>query len=521
MRRITLLKQLGARKSIDKLIRDSEEPEHALKKTLGPWSLTALGIGAVIGSGIFTVIGTAISGEQFDTTSVVNTPLADFIIHHTAMAGRPGAGPAIAVSLFLVAIVCALTGLCYAELASMIPIAGSAYTYTYATVGELVAWIIGWDLILEYAGSNMTVSVGFAAHVVDLLDWFGFHPSPIWLSPAYLPGGLQDLAGNWLYHPGWHFGFNIPAFLIVLVLTVILVRGIRESASTNNMMVGLKLIAIVIFVFAVIGYLHPANWHPFMPNGWSGVLTGGSIIFFTYIGFDSVSTAAEECRNPQRDLPIGIIATLAVCTLLYVAVAICLTGLVPWQSMVGDAAPVVNALKKLSILPGGRPLHWIRLVVLFGAIMGMLSSILVYQLGQSRVWFSMSRDGLLPKVFSNVHPVFRTPAFSTWVAGFVVAIPSGLFDIGTLADLSNIGTLFAFVLVSIGVIVLRIREPERRRGFRVPGGPIIPALSVIFCFLLMAGLPIITWLRFIIWLVIGLVIYFLYSRHRSEFAGQR
>jgi len=308
---------------------------------------------------------------------------------------------------------------------------------------------------------------------------------------------------------------------VVLVLTVILVRGIRESASTNNLMVGLKLIAILIFISAVITFIHPTNWHPFMPNGWSGVLTGGSIIFFTYIGFDSVSTAAEECRNPQRDLPIGIISTLIVCTVLYVAVAVCLTGLVPWKSMVGDAAPVVNALKKLSILPGGYPLHWVRLVILFGAIMGMLSSLLVYQLGQSRVWFSMSRDGLLPKVFSDVHPVFRTPAFSTWVAGFVVAIPSGLFDIGTLADLSNIGTLFAFVLVSIGVIVLRWREPERRRGFRVPFGPVIPLLSVVFCFLLMAGLPIITWFRFLIWLAIGLVIYFFYSRHRSEFAKPR
>jgi APA family basic amino acid/polyamine antiporter len=516
-----LRSQLVARKSIDKLIRDSEEPEHRLKKTLGPWSLTALGIGAVIGSGIFTVIGTAISGEQFDASSILNTPLADYIITHTALAGRPGAGPAIAISLVLVAFVCALTGLCYAELASMIPIAGSAYTYTYATMGELIAWIIGWDLILEYAGSNMTVSVGFAAHIVDLLDWFGLHPTAKWISPAYLPEGLQDLGGNWLYHPGWHFGFNIPAFLVVLLLTVVLVRGIRESARTNNMMVGIKLIAILIFVFAAISFIHPSNWHPFVPNGISGVLTGGSIIFFTYIGFDSVSTAAEECKNPQRDLPIGIISTLVVCTVLYVAVAVCLTGLVPWKSMVGDAAPVVNALKKLSLLPGGHSLHWIRLVVLFGAIMGMLSSLLVYQLGQSRVWFSMSRDGLLPKVFSHVHPIFRTPAFSTWVAGFVVAIPSGLFDIGTLADLSNIGTLFAFVLVSIGVIVLRYREPERRRGFRVPGGPIIPALSVIFCFLLMAGLPIITWLRFLIWLAIGLVIYFFYSRHRSEFAKQR
>ena len=516
-----LRSQLVARKSIDKLIRDSEEPEHRLKKTLGPWSLTALGIGAVIGSGIFTVIGTAISGEQFDASSILNTPLADYIITHTALAGRPGAGPAIAISLVLVAFVCALTGLCYAELASMIPIAGSAYTYTYATMGDLIAWIIGWDLILEYAGSNMTVSVGFAAHIVDLLDWFGLHPTAKWISPAYLPEGLQDLGGNWLYHPGWHFGFNIPAFLVVLLLTVVLVRGIRESARTNNMMVGIKLIAILIFVFAAISFIHPSNWHPFVPNGISGVLTGGSIIFFTYIGFDSVSTAAEECKNPQRDLPIGIISTLIVCTVLYVAVAVCLTGLVPWQSMVGDAAPVVNALKKLSLLPGGHSLHWIRLVVLFGALMGMLSSLLVYQLGQSRVWFSMSRDGLLPKVFSNVHPIFRTPAFSTWVAGFVVAIPSGLFDIGTLADLSNIGTLFAFVLVSVGVIVLRWREPERHRGFRVPGGPIIPALSVVFCFLLMAGLPIITWMRFLVWLVIGLAIYFFYSRHRSEFAKPR
>ena len=521
MRRAVLFRQLVARKSIDKLIRDSQEPGHSLKKSLGPWSLTALGIGAVIGSGIFTVIGTAMAGQKFDVPNVRDTPLLHYLIHHTAMAGRPGAGPALALSLVLVAIVCVFTGLCYAELASMIPIAGSAYTYTYATLGELVAWIIGWDLILEYAFSNMSVSVGLSAHIVDLLDWFGLHPPVQWISPAYLPTGLQDLAGNDLYKSGWHFGFNIPAFLVVLLLTVVLVRGIRESARTNNMMVGIKLIAILIFVFAAISFIHPSNWHPFVPNGISGVLTGGSIIFFTYIGFDSVSTAAEECKNPQRDLPIGIISTLIVCTVLYVAVAVCLTGLVPWQSMVGDAAPVVNALKKLSLLPGGHSLHWIRLVVLFGALMGMLSSLLVYQLGQSRVWFSMSRDGLLPKVFSNVHPIFRTPAFSTWVAGFVVAIPSGLFDIGTLADLSNIGTLFAFVLVSVGVIVLRWREPERHRGFRVPGGPIIPALSVVFCFLLMAGLPIITWMRFLVWLVIGLAIYFFYSRHRSEFAKPR
>ena len=485
---------LFAKKSMDVLTAEaSATGVGTLKRSLGPFQLTALGIGAVIGAGIFVMAGL----------------------------GAHYAGPGLMLSFVLSGLGCAFAGLCYAEFAAMIPLAGSAYTYAYATLGELIAWIIGWDLILEYAGSNMTVSVGFAAHIVDLLDWFGLHPTAKWISPAYLPEGLQDLGGNWLYHPGWHFGFNIPAFLVVLLLTVVLVRGIRESARTNNMMVGIKLIAILIFVFAAISFIHPSNWHPFVPNGISGVLTGGSIIFFTYIGFDSVSTAAEECKNPQRDLPIGIISTLIVCTVLYVAVAVCLTGLVPWQSMVGDAAPVVNALKKLSLLPGGHSLHWIRLVVLFGALMGMLSSLLVYQLGQSRVWFSMSRDGLLPKVFSNVHPIFRTPAFSTWVAGFVVAIPSGLFDIGTLADLSNIGTLFAFVLVSVGVIVLRWREPERHRGFRVPGGPIIPALSVVFCFLLMAGLPIITWMRFLVWLVIGLAIYFFYSRHRSEFAKPR
>jgi APA family basic amino acid/polyamine antiporter len=512
--------QLWATKSIDKLIADSEEPEHRLKKTLGPVSLTALGIGAVIGSGIFTVIGTAIAGQKFDTSSILNAPLLDYIIHHSATLGRPGAGPALALSLVLVAIVCAFTALCYAELASMIPIAGSAYTYTYATMGELIAWIIGWDLILEYAVSNIAVSIGFAAHLVDLLDWFGVHPSARWISPAYLPGGMTDLAGNVVYAPGFHFGFNFPAFLVVMILTMILVRGIRESAETNNIMVILKISAILAFLVAAARYVKPEHWHPFYPNGWSGVLTGGSIIFFTYIGFDSVSTAAEEAKNPQRDLPIGIIATLIVCTVLYIGVAVVLTGLVPWQSLLDDAAPVVNALKKLSLMPGAHSLHWVRLAVLFGAMMGMISSLLVFQLGQARVWFAMSRDGLLPRIFSHVHPRFRTPAFSTWVAGFVVGVPAGVLDIGTASDLSNIGTLFAFVLVSIGVIILRKKQPERARGFRSPMGITFPVLSVVFCALLMAGLPILTWLRFFGWLVIGLVIYSLYSRRHSEFAGR-
>ena len=459
-------RQIFARKSINKLIADSERPEHALKKTLGPVSLTALGIGAVIGSGIFTVIGTAIAGDFSQAPSLLRTPVLDYVIRHSALAGRPGAGPALAVSLVLVAIVCGLTGLCYAELASMIPIAGSAYTYAYATLGELIAWIIGWDLILEYAFSNMSVSVGFAAHVVGLMDWFGIRCSPRWISPAYLPEGLQDLQGNSIYGNGWHFGFNIPAFIIVMLLTVLLVRGIRESIKVNNAMVLVKIGAILVFVFFGLSFIHPGNYHPFAPNGWPGILTGGSIIFFTYIGFDSVSTAAEEARNPQRDLPIGIIATLIVCTVLYIGVAIVLTGIVPWASVRDDAAPVVNAMKLLTVQTGSHTLSSIHLGVLFGAMMGMISSLLVFQLGQARVWFSMSRDGLLPRLFGRVHPRFRTPATATWIAGFLVGIPAGFLDIGTLSDLSNIGTLFAFVLVSIGVIILRYRDPGRHRGFR-------------------------------------------------------
>jgi basic amino acid/polyamine antiporter, APA family len=452
------------------------------------------------------VIGTAIAGQKFEASSVLNAPLLEYLIHHSPSFGRPGAGPAIAISFLLVAVACAFTALCYAELASMIPIAGSAYTYTYATMGELIAWIIGWDLILEYAVSNMAVGVGFSEHLVNLLNFFGIHLPTHWSYPAYLP------SGNQFFEPGWHFGFNFPAFLVVMVLTIVLVRGIRESAETNNVMVILKIVAILVFIVAASHYVAPKNWHPFAPNGWPGVLTGGSIIFFTYIGFDSVSTAAEEAKNPQRDLPIAIIGTLLVCTVLYVGVVIIITGVEIWNSpLMGSAAPVVNVLTKLD-------LHWVRLAVLFGAMMGMISSLLVFQLGQARVWFAMSRDGLLPRAFGKVHPRFRTPHVATWVAGFLVGIPAGVFDIGVLADLSNIGTLFAFTLVAIGVLILRYREPNRRRSFRAPGGPFAPILTVVTCVLLMAGLPIANWLRFFVWLALGLVIYLVYSRRHSEFA---
>jgi basic amino acid/polyamine antiporter, APA family len=507
-RRVRVASPLFRCKGIDQLLSDSENAEVRLKKSLGWLSLTSLGIGAVIGSGIFTIIGTAIAGQQLQVKSILNAPLLEYLIYRSPSFGRPGAGPSIALSFVLVAIVCGFASVCYAELAAMIPIAGSAYTYTYATMGELVAWIIGWDLILEYAVSNMAVSVGFSAHVVDLLDWFGVHPNLRWITPAYLPAGLSDLQGNTRYPPGWHLGFNWPAFIIVMLLTMILVRGIRESAETNNVMVLIKIIAILVFIGFASRFVHPTNWHPFAPNGWPGILTGGSIVFFTYIGFDSVSTAAEECKNPKRDVPISIIATLAVCTLLYVGVVVVLTGLVPWQTLVDDAAPVVNTLKKLHFTG-------VRLVVLIGALMGMISSLLVFQLGQARVWFAMSRDGLLPRIFSRVHPRFCTPDFSTWMAGFLVGIPAGLFDIGTLADLSNIGTLFAFALVAGGVLILRYREPDRPRAFRAPGGPLAPIITIITCLLLMAGLPITNWIRFFVWLAIGLVIYYNYGRRRS------
>ena len=478
-------------KSIDQLISDAENPERRLKKTLGWLSLTALGIGAIIGSGIFITTGTAAAGEMDRYPSILQAPLLSVLMHGTHAAGlngRPGAGPGIAVSFLAVALICALAGLCYAELASMIPIAGSAYTYTYATLGEFIAWIIGWDLILEYAVSNMAVAVGFSAYVNNLLQTFGLH--------------IPDSLGTPAYDPqiGWSWHFNLLGFVIVMFLTIFLVRGIRESAGANNFMVGIKLVAIFIFCFVASKYIQPVNWKPFFPNGFQGVLTGGALVFFSYIGFDSVSTAAEECKNPKRDLPLGILISLLVCATFYVAVAVVLTGIQRWDTL-NNAAPVANALEALGLKLTDR---WVTL----GALMGMISSILVYQLGQARVWFSMSRDGLLPASFSRVHKVFRTPDVATWVAGFFVAIPAGIFDIGTLVNLSNIGTLFAFILVSVAVLILRKRQPNRPRAFRVPWSPWIPIASVVLCFVLMASLTVENWVRFFVWLVIGLLFYF-------------
>jgi APA family basic amino acid/polyamine antiporter len=492
-------KNLFRTKSIDDLIATSADPSARLRRTLGLGSLVAFGIGSVIGAGIFTLTGTAAAGLKFDFKSVLKAPVLDLMLHGRdalGLTGRPGAGPAISLSFVLVAIACGFAALCYAELASMIPVAGSAYTYAYATLGEIFAWMIGWDLILEYAVANMAVAVGFGAYLNDLLDnAFGFHFPAAFSNPVFVEGKRTGAI------------FNIPTFVLMMLLTWVLVRGAKESAGANNTMVLIKIAAILIFIFGAMRAVNTANWHPFMPNGFSSVLTGGAIVFFTYIGFDAVSTAAEECRQPQRDMPRGILLTLAACAILYAGVSLVLTGIAHWDTLNNDA-PVANALKALGY-------NRIRFIVTVGALLGMTSSLLVGQYGQARIWFAMSRDRLLPPLFARVHPRYQTPDLSTWVAGFAVGIPAGIWDIGTFGDLTNIGTLFAFIIVSMGVIILRRTNPDRPRSFRVPWVPLLPGISIVCCLVLMLSLPLETWIRFFVWLAVGLVIYFCYGHKRT------
>ena len=493
------MNQIWRTKNIDDLLADSQTEGKRLKRTLGPWSLIAFGIGAVIGGGIFTVTGTAAAGQHMAVPSIVHAPLLDLILHgsHTAsIIGRPGAGPGLTISFILVAITCGFAALCYAELASMIPIAGSAYTYAYTTLGEIFAWIIGWDLILEYAVSNMSVAVGFSAYFNVMCDYiFGAHLPSYLSEPAIVEG----------HRTGAYF--NVPALLIVMLLSWILVRGAKESAGANNVMVAIKLAAVLLFIFGAAHAVTAKNLTPFLPNGFPGVLSGAAIVFFAFIGFDSVSTAAEECKQPQRNMPIGIVGTLIICGILYTSVALVLTGIVNWKTL-DNAAPVANALAAIGM-------NKLRFTVTVGALLGMLSSLLVYQYGQARIWFAMSRDRLLPDLFSRVHKRYQTPHVSTWLAGLAVGIPAGIWDIGTLADLSNIGTLFAFIIVSVGVVILRRSQPERPRVFRVPWSPWTSVFSVVCCLGLMLSLPLETWIRFVVWLVIGLFIYIGYGRKRS------
>ena len=484
--------QLFQTKSLDVLVSEAEVPQHQLKRTLGAFDVTMLGIGAIVGAGIFATIGTATAGD----------------------ATRPGAGPALILSFVLTAIACGFAALCYAEFAAMVPISGSAYTYAYATLGELVAWIIGWDLIIEYAVGNVAVAISWGNYFRTLVAGFGII-IPDWISTDYrtaakIPGLLESAPHLF----GVPIVFNILAFGIVAVLTVVLVIGIRESATLNTGMVMLKLVVLGFFVVVGWNYMHPENWQPFAPNGWAGIQAGAAIVFFAYIGFDAVSTVAEECRNPERDLPIGIIGSLIICTIIYIVVAAVFTGIIPYNVLVTklateQAEPLTMALQYANIgtLSVG--------IVAFGSVVAHTAVLLVFQLGQPRIFFSMARDGLLPASFARVHPRFRTPHVTTILTGVAVGVCAMFTSIDEMVDLTNIGTLFAFILVCLGILILRKRDPGRRRAFRTPFVPLVPVLGILSCGYLMLGLPWITWLRFALWLLVGLAIYFLYGKKRS------
>jgi APA family basic amino acid/polyamine antiporter len=461
---------------------NAEAEGKVLRRALGPFDLTALGIGSIIGTGIFVLTGTAASQN---------------------------AGPALVLSMVFAAIACGFAGLCYAELAAMIPVAGSAYTYSFATLGEFVAWIIGWDLILEYALSASTVAVGWSGYLVSLLDSFGLM-IPRALTAA--PGVKVSMAGG-TTNEGI---FNLPAALIVLAVTLLLVRGIKESARTNSILVVIKAMVLVVFVVAGASYINRDNLTPFMPPntgefgsfGFSGVLRATGVIFFAFIGFDAVSTASQEAGKPQRDLPIAILASLVICTVLYIAVAIVLVGIVPYTKL--------NVPAPLAVGIDATGLTWLSPLIKVAALFGMFSTMLVQLLGQSRIFYSMSRDGLLPEKFSRVHPTFRTPAFATTLTGIVVAIAAGLTPINVLGELVSMGTLLAFVLVCVGILVLRKTDPNAPRPFKVPFMPWVPILGAVTCAAQMFALPWHTWERLIIWLVIGMVVYFGYSKRRSK-----
>jgi APA family basic amino acid/polyamine antiporter len=471
---------LMTRKPIAELLAESHTS--TLRRTLGAFTLTTLGVGAIIGAGIFVITGTA--AAQF-------------------------AGPALVLSMIIAAIGCAFAGLCYAEFASMIPVAGSAYTYAYATLGELLAWIIGWDLILEYALGASTIAVGWAGNFISILQDMGILFPAAFTGP---PGSIVALADGSTVSAV----FNIPAAAIVLLVSTILIVGIKESAGFNTVIVVVKVAVLLLFIAFGIHYINTANWHPFVPPnhgkfgefGWSGVLRGAGVIFFAFIGFDAVSTAAQEAKNPQRDMPRGILWSLVVCTFLYITVALVLTGIVHYSKL-NVPAPIALGVDSTG-------LTWLRPIIKLGAIAGLSSTMLVMLLGQPRIFYSMSRDGLLPPLFGKVHPKFQTPYVTTAITGVVVALVAGLFPIATLTQLTSMGTLLAFVMVSIGVLRLRKSDPNLARPFKTPWMPWVPILGATICTLQMLGLPLTTWIRLVVWLAVGLAIYFLYGRRNAE-----
>ena len=489
---------LFARKPIAALLAEDEN-SGSLQRTLGAGDLIMLAIGAIIGAGIFGAVGSAAAGQ---------TDAAGHVI-------RSGAGPALILSFVLLGGACALAALCYAELASMIPQAGSAYAYSYATLGELVAWIIGWDLILEYAVGNVAVAISWGDYFKTLTG--GFLHLPVWMTTGYRTALLSsDPTVHGLLNTAPHIAgipilVNIPATLIIAVVTWLLVIGVRETASANNIMVVIKLLVLALFIVVGVTRINPANYHPFMPNGFSGIHHGAAIVFFAYIGFDAISTAAEETKNPQRNLPIGILGGLAICTVIYIVVGAVLTGMVKYSELDPSlhADPLAFALERTGLHTAG----WI---VALGAVLSMTAVLLVFQYGQPRIFFAMGRDGLLPKWSAKIHPKYRTPHITTILAGLFVGIWVLIGDAGETYDLTNIGTLFAFVLVCLGVLVLRYKDPDRPRPFRVPFVWPVSLLGAASCIFVMAGLPKVAWERFIVWLVIGLVVYFCYGYWRSK-----
>ena len=486
-------------KSVDHTLNDAEGG--SLKRVLGAGDLIMLSIGAVIGAGIFSSIGTAAAGEVLPSGEVV----------------RLGAGPALILSFILLGGVCALAALCYAELASMIPQAGSAYAYSYATLGEFVAWIIGWDLILEYAIGNIAVAIAWSGYFNSMLSGFGVH-LPDWLTHGYRTALLSsDPAIHALLQTapriaGVPILLNIPAALIVLGITALLYIGVRESARANNVMVVVKLLVLALFVGLGAWHVNPDNFTPFAPNGWTGIHQGAAIIFFAYIGFDAISTAAEETRNPQRNMPIGILGGLAICTVIYVIVGIVATGLVPYQQLKA-ADPLAQALELAGLPIAG----WF---VAFGAVVSLTAVLLVFQYGQPRIFFAMARDGMLPAWAAKIHPKYRTPHITTVVTGVAVAVGSLVMDENEIYDLTSIGTLAAFALVCLGVLVLRYKDPSRPRPFRVPLVWLVTVAGAVACVYTMMGLPRTAWERFGIWLAIGAVIYFAYGYRHSRLRTQ-
>ena len=505
-----LLASLGQVKSLDRLMADTERPGQQLRRTLGPIQLMLLGIGAIVGAGIFSTVGTAAAGGP----------------------NHLGAGPALVVSFIMVAIACTFAALCYAEFAAMVPVSGSAYTYAYATLGELVAWLIGWDLILEYAVSNAAVAISWSAYFQELLRGFQI-TFPAWLGTDYRSAvqaaarlaeaqaagiDLSTLSASVLRDAaslgaaphvfGLPIVFNLPAFSIVAVITWITLIGIRETARANAFLAVSKLLIIAFFLGMGAFYVKPGNWTPFAPNGFAGVSAAAAIIFFAYIGFDAVSTASEEARNPQRDMPIGILGSLVVCTVIYIAVAVVLTGMVKWD-LLGNAEPLSFAFSSLGM-------NWVAGVIAFGAVLATTSALVPFQVGQTRIFFAMARDGLLPAWAAKVHPRWRTPHITTLLTGLFVATFSSFANINELVELTNIGTLLAFILVAVGILILRKTNPDRPRPFRVPLVPWVPLLAILCCGYLMFKLPWITWLWFFGWMTLGLVIYVLYGYRHSR-----